>query len=304
MLSERTIDLLGKIVAGDDERFPYRKGYQLVAFFNELGFNDEYLTTTRWVYAASRIAKLIEDEGITGLRKVFNALLIKRDFVLANKDMEKAVDFLRVIIEPDGLKLISLGDGKYHLTMQNVTDVCLKEPFPETEVFTREFINQQIIKCEVKLASGDFDGAITNARSLLESVLRELESTWTGETTHYDGNLPKLYKKVRKQVFEEDESITALSQIHNGLVNIVTGISGLRNEMSDSHAITQKPDLRHAELAVNASKTICAYLLSIHHERESSEQEYLQKMEDEAVAAAEAAWEEARLEARWDDDDD
>jgi len=45
--------------------------------------------------------------------------------------------------------------------------------------------------------SGDYDGAITNARSLVEAVLAAIEREFDSNAPDYDGDLPKLYKRVQ-----------------------------------------------------------------------------------------------------------
>jgi hypothetical protein len=54
----------------------------------------------------------------------------------------------------------------------------LSENIIDTEIMNKvsiEFINQQIIKCKTKMDSGDYDGAITNARTLVEEILLNIE---------------------------------------------------------------------------------------------------------------------------------
>ena len=41
-LSEQTISALGSVITGDKEYSPYRKGSELVSFFNQFGLNDIY----------------------------------------------------------------------------------------------------------------------------------------------------------------------------------------------------------------------------------------------------------------------
>ena len=51
------------------------------------------------------------------------------------------------------------------------------------------------------------------------------------------------------------------------LNSIVTGLSGLRNKMSDAHVASYKPSKHHAKLAVNSAKTIADFLFdSIKHQ--------------------------------------
>ena len=125
------------------------------------------------------------------------------------------------------------------------------------------FIKEQIEKCDKKIFEGDFDGAITNARSLLEGVLLNLEAELTENQPIYDGDLPKLYKRVQKFLnldpSRKDISDT-LKSVLGGFVAVISGISGLRNKMSDAHASTYKPERHHARLTVNAAKTVADFL--------------------------------------------
>ena len=70
---------------------------------------------------------------------------------------------------------------------------------PETvQGLSHEFIKEQIKKCQNKIAQGDFNGAITNARSLVEAVMIKIIETHKGEEVNNDGKLENLYKQVKK----------------------------------------------------------------------------------------------------------
>jgi hypothetical protein len=124
-------------------------------------------------------------------------------------------------------------------------------------------------KCEFKLKSGDYAGAITNARSLVEDVLREIELELnTEQPTKYDGDLPRLYKRVRQllgmdpaQYVDRDDVI----QILVGLTSIVSGLAGLSNDMADRHGGRRaRADARHGRLAVNAANTLCGFVVDVY----------------------------------------
>lgn len=137
----------------------------------------------------------------------------------------------------------------------------------ELERISFAYIHEQVSKCNSKIAEKDFDGAVTNARTLIESIcLFILEST-TKQKQSYDGNLIKLYKSVATILnmspgdYEDDH----LKQILSGVFSIINGVSGLRNTFSDSHGSAPsqqhyKIDERHAILTVNLAKTITEYL--------------------------------------------
>jgi predicted transcriptional regulator with HTH domain len=128
-----------------------------------------------------------------------------------------------------------------------------------------EYIQEQIEKSEEKIMKRDYDGAITNARALIETVCLYIleESKIPYES---DGNLIKLYKEVYK-VLKMDPSLyqeDSFKQILSGIISIINGLSNVRNAMSDAHGRSKtkyyKPTDRHAIQAVNIAKVISEFL--------------------------------------------
>lgn len=137
----------------------------------------------------------------------------------------------------------------------------------ELDRISFDYIHQQIKKCNEKIAEKDFDGAVTNARTLIESICLFILEAKLKEKHTYDGNLLKLYKLVATtlRMSPGDYDDENLKQILSGVFSIVNGVSGLRNKYSDSHGSSPlnsnyKIDDRHAILTVNLSKTIGEYL--------------------------------------------
>jgi len=137
----------------------------------------------------------------------------------------------------------------------------------ELDRISFEYIHEQIRKCNSKIADKDFDGAVTNARTLIESICLFILESKTKQKHEYDGNLIKLYKSVASllKMSPGDYDDVNLKQILSGVFSIINGVSGLRNTFSDSHGsapsnISYKIDERHAILTVNLAKTITEYL--------------------------------------------
>ncbi|MFN7325149.1 MAG: abortive infection family protein, partial [Chitinophagales bacterium] len=137
----------------------------------------------------------------------------------------------------------------------------------ELERISFDYIHEQIKKCDSKIFERDLEGAITNARTLIESICLYIIESKTKQAQNYDGNLLKLYRSVASHLrmspgdYEDDN----LRQILSGVFSIINGVSGLRNTYSDSHGsapsmINYQVDKRHAILAVNLAKTISEYL--------------------------------------------
>lgn len=127
-----------------------------------------------------------------------------------------------------------------------------------------EFISQQISKCKAKMNGADFDGAITNARTLIEEVLLVIEEHIQGARQSYDGDLLKLYKRVSKLInmYPNDTATSnSFNEILRGFISVVNGFAGLSNNIADRHATPIHPKKHHAKLAVNSSMILSEFLL-------------------------------------------
>lgn len=147
----------------------------------------------------------------------------------------------------------------YRLRRAGEQLVVVESKLEPADRASREFIEEQLVKCDRKLQDADYDGAITNARSLLEAVLVETEGRLAAEPPGYDGDLVKLYKRVQKAMNLDParaDVSDSLRQILSGLAGVIAGLAPLRNKMGDVHVRTHKPDRHHAKRAVNAAKTV------------------------------------------------
>lgn len=140
----------------------------------------------------------------------------------------------------------------------------------EYPALSHAFIEDQIRKCDRKIFEGDYNGAITNARTLLEAVLLAIEEEATGTRTDYDGDLIRLFRRVQQLLILDPgrrDISDALRQVLSGLNSIVNGLAALRNSMSDAHATTAMAARRHAKLAVNSAKTAADFLIETFQEQ-------------------------------------
>jgi hypothetical protein len=113
----------------------------------------------------------------------------------------------------------------------------------------------------------DPEGAITIARTLIESVCKQILEQY--EVSYSDKEeLPKLYRKTAQQLNLSPEQHTEeiFKSILSGAFTMVNGLGTLRNKLSDSHGragvkASVKPSKRHATLAVNLAGTISSFLV-------------------------------------------
>jgi len=116
----------------------------------------------------------------------------------------------------------------------------------------------------------DPDGAITAARSLIESVCKQI---LTERNTAYEDSydLPKLFKTTAKclNLAPELHNDNVIRQILSGIQTTIHGFAALRNELSDAHGQPKggyRANIRHAEFAVNLAGSTASFLIQTHQE--------------------------------------
>lgn len=260
-IARNTLAELVKIVTGDTKMSPYRSGPMLVKLFNEYGANDFYGQgfPSQGKYTEEKLLPL---NGTSALRKLINHIFDAREWIGTDFNPDAAVVHLNKFLKFDSYELVPDGD---HFKVRETGGVVVQfdTPFPESQEINHVFIEEQVSKCDKKIEEGDFGGAITNARSLVEAVLIEIETQLSPAPPQYDGDLIKLNKRVqmllkldpaRKDISE------MLRQVLSGLTSVVNGLASMRNKMSDAHAAGYQASKHHAKLAVNSAKTFADFI--------------------------------------------
>jgi len=263
-LSDFSSNKIGEYIAGDDENWPYRRGTDLVDFFNKLGFRETYGQgfPSRAVFAKEKVAEL---NGKSKLKDAIREMLDPRlwlELTSKGHTVETCADQVNEIIKYDGYEVVR--DGNFYKVRElSGTIIEFENRFEESDVLSELLIEEQIQKCREKIEIGDYSGAITNARTLVEAVCVKIEAELDANAKGNDGDLMKLFSRVRKLLNldpNRQDISDSIKQVMIGLTNIIHGLSTMRNKMSDSHGVTYKPSRHHAKLAVNSAKTLADFL--------------------------------------------
>lgn len=120
--------------------------------------------------------------------------------------------------------------------------------------------------------SSDPEGAITMARTLLESTLKTILDDRRVKYRESD-DLPALYKAASKELnlAPGDYSEDAFKQILGGAHSVVVGLGSLRNKAGDAHGSgrqSYRAAGRHAALAVNLAGSTALFLIETHQARQ------------------------------------
>jgi hypothetical protein len=124
------------------------------------------------------------------------------------------------------------------------------------------------------LARRDKDpaGAITAAKSLVESICKHIIEGGGDTYNEKTGDLPGLYNQAAKHLnlsaSQHDEEV--YKRILGNIQSVVQQLAEIRNKVGDAHGKGRKavkPKPRHAELAVNLAGSMSLFLISTWTER-------------------------------------
>ncbi len=142
-------------------------------------------------------------------------------------------------------------------------------PLDELVIFDETHIHQQWQKA-IERKNSDPEGAITIARTMIESLLKHILDEQN--INHNDNmELSELYKEVAKilNLAPEQHQEGIFKQILGGANGIISGLGAMRNKLGDAHGATKlkiKPKERHSELAVNLAGTMALFLYKTYKE--------------------------------------
>ena len=249
---------MAKAVCGDAPYTPYITGSKLVMFFNNYGIPHVYGDgfPSRWKFAEDKLREL---NGTDLIRQVIEETVDPRRFHGSNLKAEDAVEHINEFLKFDKYVLRKIGD--FYKISDLEGNIIIAETSKQID---HEFINEQIEKCQRKIVENDFNGAITNARSLIEAVFIEIIERHEQADVKNDGNLENLWSRVKRIMKLEIDKATLpdyVVQILSGIDTAVKGLAGLSNNAGDRHATKFRTRKHHAKLAVNLSMTISDFLI-------------------------------------------
>lgn len=124
---------------------------------------------------------------------------------------------------------------------------------------------QAVWRKALERRANDPEGAITSARTLLETTCKHILDE-AGVEYNDSADLPSLYSLTAKtlNLSPSQHSEDIFKQILGGCHSVVQGLGALRNSLSDAHGKGKKapkPASRHAALAVNLAGAMASFLI-------------------------------------------
>jgi hypothetical protein len=187
------------------------------------------------------------------------------------EDQDSIVTRLNPILRRDGFLIEQSGQVSgypvfkvRHCTASNTqpADVVISETLIAFDV---EGVHRAWQK-GLERRSADPEGAITSAKTLVESVCKQIIEA-SGGTYNDNDDLPKLYGIAadRLNLAPSQHSEVVFRSILGNCQSVVGNLAALRNKLGDSHGQGKrhvKPLARHAELAINLAGSVATFLVA------------------------------------------
>lgn len=252
-----------------DVNLPYQSGPILVETLNRFGLPSAYDSSSRWMYVERLIGHCLETQQIPKMFAFFFDLRrFHKDLQgLATEEIKRKHKAI-VAAATDAINDELLFGGHELRRLGNTYSVVSIDHSPAMETPSIERIDCQYVKdvaerAQRDVAQGEYDSALTKARTLLEEVFCQAVER-KGEKPSSNGDINKLFNQAKDLYnIHADRRVCDLI---NGLNKIVESIGRMRNTQSDAHgagATRVNIESHHARLAVNAAANVADFMLSI-----------------------------------------
>lgn len=259
-LNIKTLEKLRELI---NEETEYRSGPKLIAFFNEY-FDEQDIYEkgfpSRHAYTDTKLSQI---NNSSLLEKCIKDLLNPINFIGNFNALDQHIEDFNKYLEFDGVEV-----KRIDKTIKIIKSNQITKLIEENISFDEEHIHEQWKKA-LDRKYNDPEGAITIARTLIETVLKTILKEKEIDCENKD--LSELYKEVAKllNLAPENHQEKIFKQILGGANGIISGLGTLKNKISDSHGIGSarvKPKERHSELAVNMAGSMALFIYKTYKE--------------------------------------
>ncbi len=272
---------------GVEVAMPYLSGPTLCELSTKFGYAQTYkwgkgsTNLSRWKYLDNLLEYCIKTNKVSLLltymldKERFQSVLCKMNSAdeientykyIYNKIIEKINSLL--YFGGNELKLV----GKQYIVTKIDSEIEIETP--NIKIIDREYIKELSERAMKDIDEGSLDSAITKARTILEETFCYVIEQ-KGENADSSGEIKKLYKQVKDlyNMHSDKQMDVRINKILSGLESIVSGITEMRNNGSDSHGLGNKRInilSYHARLAVNAAVIMAEFILAVAQKQNSN----------------------------------
>ena len=257
---------------------PYLSGPDLCNLSALFGLSQTYAcgssALSRWAYLDNLLEYAIEKNKMSQL---LSYMFSKENFAKSLSNLksveeietthkyivEKVIEHINSKLYFGGYRVIQ--NGKNFSIMEINSEVEIETP--TLKIIDNEYIKSISERALKDIQEGNFDSAITKARTILEETFCYVIEKKNEEPSD-SGDIGKLYKQVKAlyNMHTDGNMDKIINRLLSGLENIVQGIAEMRNNGSDSHGLGNKRiniSTYHARLVVNSATIMSEFILSV-----------------------------------------
>ena len=256
---------------------PYLSGSDLCDLSSKFGLPQSYSwgggAKSRWEYLSDLIDYCISNNTVSDLLaflfskeqfgKRLRGLTASEVEDYYGRIVRTAIDQINGELYFGGNELVMIGKR----FVINALGKRVEIEAPTIKAIDREYIKDLSDRAMNDVNEGNYDSSVTKSRTLLEEVFCYVIEK-KGETPSDSGDIGKLYKQVKDlySMHADKDTDRRINTLLSGLEKIVSSISEMRNEGSDSHGVGSRRISiaeHHARLYVNSAMTMADFILSI-----------------------------------------
>lgn len=256
---------------------PYLSGPDICGISYIFGLDTvypQYGASSRWVYFDDLLNHCIKNNAISDLLSyLFNIDKFTKSLKhLAQENIFTAHQIILTNVKEE-INRILFFSNKELVCINNtyVVQDTISKLYPEISEIKKvdlDYIRNITQRANKDISEGNFDSAITKARTLLEEtfiyVIESKSSAPSG-----NGDIKALYKQTRElyNMHTGKEIDKRINMLLSGLNNVVTGIAEMRNLAGDAHGSGSKRigvSEYHTRLCLNAATIVADFILSVH----------------------------------------
>lgn len=262
----------------EEVSLPYQSGPKLVEVLNKFGIDASYGSSSRWMYVEALLEHCIENNRVSNmLAYFFNLERFQKEFSGLTPEeikrrhaaiVEGAIAAINSMLFFGGHELRCFGNNYVITSVDDVPAMSI----PSINTIDRSYIKDMANRAQEDIELGNFDSALTKARTLLEEVF-----CWAierkGEQPSSSGDVGKMFSQVKclYNIHADKTMDRRICDLVNGLNKIVDSIGQMRNKQGDAHGVgASRVNIEdyHARLAVNAAANVADFVLSVVHRAE------------------------------------
>jgi uncharacterized protein (TIGR02391 family) len=225
-ISSKTIEYLKGIITGDSQKTPYLSGLNLVSFFGNFGFDDEYGQgfPSRWFYCEQKLLELNNqnriEEVIEYYYKPINFIENKEQYKFLIQELNEYLIFddLELKVETKTAQLKNKTKEENIISEANFSDNTISIIL-QKEVFDH---------VKTLLNSEHYFNAVEESYKIVREKLKEKTGKDIATDAFASNNIEKIFGHAPKDDIEKD--------FFDGVKYLHMGIQFLRNEKAHTPA--------------------------------------------------------------------